>query len=57
MVCNKTEKRGEIWLERFTEMSGDYKPLTYSGTEEVLAASGTNTYYSLTKGLFVLKLD
>ena len=40
LVCNKTGKTGEIWLERYTEMSGEYKPVTYSGNHEVLAALG-----------------
>ena len=40
MVCNKTGKIGEMWLERYTEMSGEYKPITYSRTKEVLAALG-----------------
>jgi len=39
-VCHKTGKTAQFWMERYCEMSGSYKPLSYSGTKEVCAAMG-----------------
>jgi len=39
-VCHKTGKTATLCMERYCEMSGTYKPVSYSGTKEVCAAMG-----------------
>lgn len=39
-VCHKTGKTAKLCMERYCEMSGSYKPVSYSGTKALLAAYG-----------------
>jgi hypothetical protein len=40
VVCHKTGKTAKLCMERYCEMSGCYKPISYCGTKEVCAAMG-----------------
>ena len=40
VVCQKTGKTAKLYMEKYCEMSGSYKPVSYSGVKEVLAVMG-----------------
>ena len=44
-VCHKTGKTAKLCMERYCEMSGCYKPVSYSGTKEMCAAMGKILVY------------
>ena len=40
VVCQKSGKTAKLYMEKYCEMSGSYKPVSYSGVKEVLAVMG-----------------
>lgn len=40
VTCHKTGKTAKLWMERYCEMSGCYKPICYAGVKEMGAAMG-----------------
>ena len=42
VVCQKSGKTAKLYMEKYCEMSGSYKPVSYSGVKEVLAVMGND---------------
>jgi hypothetical protein len=61
-VCHKTGQTGKVWMERYCEMSGSYKPISFSGTKEVCVAMGApvefaEKYMNDCKAVLCIKAD
>jgi len=40
VVCQKSGKTAKLYMEKYCEMSGSYKPVSYSGVKDVLKVMG-----------------
>jgi hypothetical protein len=61
-VCQKTGKTAKLCMERYCEMSGSYKPVSFSGTKELCAAMGAppgfaDKFINDSKAMLCIKAD
>jgi len=61
-VCHKTGKTAKLCMERYCEMSGCYKPISFSGTKEMCVAMGAppemaEKFMNDSKAMLVIEAD